>query len=114
MKCQNLLKLYGGDRLDRCQKIFNYRLSRARRVSENAFGILAAKYGVLQRAIQLSPEKNTLITMTCCYLHNFLRKKSRHYLAPGTIDWEDVNHEVHAGEWRASETIGRTSPHNEP
>lgn len=100
---ENLLKPYGGDNLDHSQRVFNYRLSRARRVSENAFGILAARFGVFQKAMQLSPEKATLITMTCCYLHNFLRKKSSLYITPGTMDWEDANHELHAGEWRASQ-----------
>lgn len=100
---ENLLKPYGGDRLESDQRIYNYRLSRARRVTENAFGILTARFGVFQKAMQLSPEKATLITMTCCYLHNFLRKKSRCYIGPGAVDWEDANHEMHAGEWRASQ-----------
>lgn len=99
----NLLKPYGGDNLESHQRIFNYRLSRARRVSENAFGILTARFGVFQRSIQVSPEKAVVIATTCCYLHNFLRKKSRGYIGPVSVDWEDSNHEIHAGEWRASQ-----------
>ncbi|GFS08056.1 protein ALP1-like [Elysia marginata] len=97
---ENILKPYGGDKLDHDQRVFNYRLSRARRVSEYAFGILSARFGVFRRAIQLSPEKATTITLACCYLHNFLRKKSKNYLRPGSVDWEDTNHEVHLAEWR--------------
>ena len=98
------MKTYGGENLDEKQRIFNYRLSRARRVSENAFGILSSRFGVFQRAIQLSPEKVQVITMACCYLHNFLRKKSSTYMGPMSVDWEDPNHDHHDGEWRKSQT----------
>lgn len=54
------------------KKVFNYRLSRARRVSENAFGILVKKFRLYQRKLQISPEHlDTVVLATCC-LHNFL------------------------------------------
>lgn len=96
---ENLLKPYGG-KLDHDQRVFNYRLSRARRVSENAFGILSARFGVIRNTIQLEPEKATTITLACCYLHNFLRKKSKRYLRAGNVDWEDANYNVQPGDWR--------------
>ena len=46
----------GGTRMPRDQRIFNYRLSRARRIVENAFGILAQRFRFLNRRIALSPQ----------------------------------------------------------
>lgn len=60
------------------ERVFNYRLSRSRRVVENVFGIMASVFRVLRRPMLLEPDKATKITMTCALLHNFLRK-SRTY-----------------------------------
>lgn len=59
------------------QNIFNYRLSRARRTVENAFGILSSRFRIFRKAIPLAPEKVETVTMAACCLHNFLlRNKS--------------------------------------
>jgi len=52
---ENFMKPCGQTGLTAEQRIFNYRLSRARRVVENSFGILVSRFGVLQRPIALSP-----------------------------------------------------------
>lgn len=76
----HFMKPYSREELTRNNRIFNYRLSRARRVVENAFGILVTRFGIFQKAIHLSPEKTTVITLACCYLHNyFMKKASRDY-----------------------------------
>ncbi|XP_033763248.1 uncharacterized protein LOC117344565 [Pecten maximus] len=50
--------------LTREERIFNYRLSRARRVSENAFGILANRFQVMLTTMQHDPATVRLITTT--------------------------------------------------
>lgn len=52
-----LMKPYPNRNLDLTQRIFNYRLSRVRRIVENVFGILSSRFGVFQKPIPLEPEK---------------------------------------------------------
>jgi len=54
------------------KSIFNYRLSRARRVVENAFGILSQKFQIYHRTLQSMPENADIIFATCI-LHNYLK-----------------------------------------
>lgn len=71
----NLLKPYSRcGPLNHTQQVFNYRLSRARRVVENAFGILVAKFRIFEKPIPLAVETTELVVKTCCVLHNWLRK----------------------------------------
>lgn len=60
-------------------KIFNYRLSRARRVSENCFGILVKKFRIYQRKLQILPEHLDQVVLATCCLHNFLRNDNNHF-----------------------------------
>lgn len=52
---------------------FNYRLSLARRLVENAFGILAQRFRIFFRRIKLAPKNVDYIVLAACTLHNFLR-----------------------------------------
>ena len=55
------------------QRIFNYRLSRARRVIENTFGILTARWGIFNHTINASVKTAEAITKAAFCLHKFLR-----------------------------------------
>lgn len=81
--------------------IFNYRLSRARRVIENSFGILAARWRFLRRPVIAQPDRVTLFTKAAIGLHNFLRTvESNVYCPPGFTDSEDGCGNVVEGGWR--------------
>ncbi|KAK5643275.1 hypothetical protein RI129_007120 [Pyrocoelia pectoralis] len=60
--------------LDRRKKIFNYRLSRARRVVESAFGILSGRWRIYRRPINASIDTTIKIVQATVCLHNFLMK----------------------------------------
>ena len=59
--------------LDNEERIFNYMLSRARRVVENAFGILANRFQVLLTTMQHHPSTVKVIVKACIVLHNLMR-----------------------------------------
>ncbi|KAK3931751.1 Protein ALP1-like [Frankliniella fusca] len=52
------------------EMVYNYRLSRARRVVENAFGILCARFRIMFRPIEGSPSLVRSIILCCLALHN--------------------------------------------
>lgn len=95
-----IIKPYGRQTTTTEDKVFNYRLSRARRVVENAFGILANRFQVLQKEINLDVEKVQSITLACCALHNYIKQKDgKRYLFE--IDFENTaDVTLTSGEWR--------------
>lgn len=97
----DLMKPYPFRQLDHNQRVYNYRLSQARRVVENAFGILANRFRVFHSTIFLHPESVTKITLASACLHNFLcDRRSEAYMTPALADWEDAGHRVNEGAWR--------------
>ncbi|XP_024141057.1 putative nuclease HARBI1 isoform X2 [Oryzias melastigma] len=67
-----LMTPYAAEDLDHGEKLFNYRLSRARLTVERTFGILSARWRVLLQRINLSPENVNTLVIAACILHNFL------------------------------------------
>ena len=81
--------------------VFNYRLSRARRIIENTFGILAARWRLFRRPIIAEPERAIIYTKAAIALHNYLRTtESSVYCPPGFIDSEDGIGNIVSGSWR--------------
>lgn len=56
------------------QKVFNYRLCRARRIVENAFGILSARFRIFKSPIVLKTNTVIKLIKATCALHNWIRK----------------------------------------
>lgn len=67
-----LMKPYNFRGQDRTELIFNYRLSRARRIVESSFGIAAARFRVLRTTIELSEQNVILCVLAICAMHNWL------------------------------------------
>nr|CAI5823708.1 unnamed protein product [Callosobruchus analis] len=98
---QYLMKPYPGTH-KKGSKERHYRLSRARRVVENVFGIMSSIFRVLRKPMLLNPQNATNIVMACSLLHNFLRKSrtsSSRYTPPGTFD-SDNDGRIIPGTWR--------------
>lgn len=57
------------------KRIFNYRLSRARRNVESTFGILSNKWKIFHKPINANLDLSILLVKTCCALHNFVRAR---------------------------------------
>lgn len=72
---KNIMCPYVGKQLTHVKKVFNYRLSRARRYIECTFGIMANKWRVFQRPLNVAIDFADLIVLACCVLHNYVRRR---------------------------------------
>lgn len=94
-----LMKPYGHRGLQRDERIYNYRISRGRRVVENAFGILAQRWQVLLTTMQPTPPAVQDVIECCVCLHNLIRIRYP-ALHNGIADEEDDQHNIVPGAWR--------------
>ncbi|KAL1509027.1 hypothetical protein ABEB36_003833 [Hypothenemus hampei] len=97
------------NQLNMTQKVYNYRHCRARRISENGFGILAARFRVFRSTITLAPSTVTKLVKAACALHNWLRKESNDVII--TPDVEDrQTGRIIPGSWRNGDRPNRLQP----
>lgn len=103
-----LLRPYNRKDLGDAERIFNYRLSRARRVIENAFGILVSRWQILTRTLCCSPDNVVNIVKAIVCLHNYIMTaeeqqampNARSYCPPDLINNDTPDHEEIADTWR--------------
>ncbi|XP_034246598.1 protein ANTAGONIST OF LIKE HETEROCHROMATIN PROTEIN 1-like [Thrips palmi] len=94
----------------RDRRIFNYRLSRARRCSENAFGVMGARFQILRAPMRYDPDDANQVMLAIMCLHNYLRSSvvGRALYAPyQMLDNEDIlTGTVTRGEYRDVQVNG--------
>lgn len=77
---ENLMKPYPRKQSlkEPSKAVYNYRLCRARRTVENAFGILCAYFRIFFQPIATVPETTDKLIISACLLHNLLRDANIH------------------------------------
>ena len=109
----NLIKPYARATLNEAKRICNYRISRARRVIENCFGILASRFRIFRRPVIASPESAKVFTKAAVALHNFLVRDDDYCTSDQTVSnsrkgqWNIEN-----SEYTAMTAIQRISSNN--
>ena len=93
-----LMKPYAQKTMTIEQRIYNYRISRARRVVENAFGIMANKWQILLTRMMHYPDTVRDIIEACVVLHNLMRMRFP-TLQNQQLDSEDSEHNLIPGAW---------------
>ncbi|OQV26242.1 hypothetical protein BV898_00360 [Hypsibius exemplaris] len=102
---ENIMCPYPGENLSKEKRIFNYRLSRARRIVKNAFGILAMRWRIFLRCIEYQPDKVDHIILACVALHNFLctfTTATRQYAPQHNMETDNQN-----GAWRGDPSVDK-------
>lgn len=83
---KHIMRPYPGRNTTIEQQVYNYRHSRARRVVENAFGILSQRWRVFHTKIAVKPERVVSIVKATTILHNMLQKQSTASTETGLSD----------------------------
>ena len=71
------MKLYRRKNMTDAQRIFNYRLSRKRTVTENVFSILVNRFTVFSVRNNLNENNVSIVALVSLSLHNLLHDRSR-------------------------------------
>lgn len=89
----NIMRPFNQRNLTNIRRIFNYRLSRGRKIVECAFGMLVSKFRVFETPISCSVTKAIRIVKAACVLHNFIKinEKGNHTFTGENSLTEDLN-----------------------
>lgn len=102
-----LMKAYPGRNLGEQEVIYNYRLSRARRTIENAFGILSCRWRIFRRPFKAKLDLTDGIVKACVCLHNYLLlTDTARYIPTGFADSYSNSGEIVHGDWRKEGVVG--------
>ncbi|XP_041371521.1 uncharacterized protein LOC121385052 [Gigantopelta aegis] len=102
---KHMMKPYTLHGLTDEERIFNYRLSRARRVVENAFGTLANRFQILLTTMQHHPSTVKIIVKACIVLHNLMRMRYPTLQNQQLNRAENVNRDFIPGAWRQGRNL---------
>ena len=101
---RHMMKPYPNQNIPMDQRIFNYRLSRARRIIENTFGIATTRFRIFRRPIIAKTDKVIIITKAVVALHNYLMKKctnvNNYNYCPSSYTDKDTTSGLILGDWR--------------
>jgi hypothetical protein len=108
-----IMRPYPGRHLTLEQRIFNYRLSRARRIIENTFGILAARWRILRTTILANIANIYKIVQAVVCLHNFVKTENDPQYCPrGFVDSGDTSDGLWRQETKELQSVGRLAANN--
>ena len=99
------------------KRVYNYRQSRAKRISENLFGILSNRWWVFFTIINLEPKYVEDIILTSLILHNFfiISTISSNFYRPLLFaDTVFEDGEVSEGEWQRADPCNSFYPLQTP
>ncbi|XP_012521454.1 protein ALP1-like isoform X2 [Monomorium pharaonis] len=103
----NMMRPYPGTNLTADKTIFNYRLSRARRLIENTFGLMSSRWRIFRKPIIASIPIVENIIKACVVLHNWLINEDlqilparRRYIPNDLVDREDCCDNTENVIWR--------------
>ena len=79
---------YGNQRHNPANDNFNYYLSQVRTIIERTFGILQARFGILQKPMACSLKTVSLIVMAIARIHNFVLREKGYGIVENNPDQE--------------------------
>lgn len=107
---ENLMKPYRARKPSSEQQVFNYRLSRASQVANDAFTVMGKRFRILQAPfnMQSAAYKIEDIVLTCCALHNFLCDEAGDKYFGNILEQEEDKFVLKW--WKAALPVGTNAP----